>query len=71
MQKTIQLTRSGARLYWIYRRLTLVELTPEEFAKNVIMQEPWGDHECQSCGEIKPLCAGTFCLKCARGATTG
>ena len=70
MPKTIQLTKAGSRLYWIYRRVTLVELTPAEFAHKVIMQEPWGDHECQSCGEIRALCSGVFCLSCVRGTTT-
>lgn len=67
---SVKLTISGSKLYWIYRRLTLVELTPEEFARNVIYQEPWGHHECQGCGEVKALCAGVFCLKCVKGATT-
>lgn len=62
------LTASGYRLYWIHRGLTKMELTPEDFRINVIEQEPWGYHECESCGEMRTLAAGLFCIPCIRGA---
>ena len=69
-KKTYRLTEYGQRLYWIHRGLTRDELTPEEFADEVICNAPAFIGECQICHLRVKVCGGFFCVHCSAGAIT-
>lgn len=62
-----RLTESGHRLYWIYREVTDgCELTPAEFID--LLCNAYGlKDECRSCGRVRNLCSGGFCINCTAG----
>lgn len=63
-----RLTAKGKRLYHIFRNVAGEEVTPAVFIEDELGRAYNVVDECRSCGKIKGLCAGGFCVACIAGS---